>query len=248
VVDLRPWRVPVAIILLAALALRLGAALARVAEAAVGGSGLLFAVASAGVGAGEVVLAVALAAVVWWCATDGVRGARVLAIVAFVLVALQIVLSVAASVASYLLAGGGAVARLVALVVPLTWLVVPALAAAVLLRSARAVPVVKPAVEPEPEPVAEREPAAEPEPVEQPYPEAAGWAPHEAAGAVWTRAGEAATGAAASGWGSTSGEGEEGWGSTDRESAGSPERRGPAAAPRTDGLPGPPSPPSRPAG
>lgn len=61
------------------------------------------------------------------------------------------------------------------------------------------------------------EPEAEPVVEQQ-----ASWSPDQAAGAVWTRAGDAATGAAASGWGHP-GEGSTGWQALPGGSEGAPE-------------------------
>jgi hypothetical protein len=209
-VDLRPWRVPVAVILLIAVAVRVGVALAGIIGASAGSSGMLTAVAGGSVGAGEIFLCVALAAVCWWCADEAVRGARGLAITAFVLVSAQIVLSVAATLAMVPLMAGADL-QIVSLLIQVSWLVVPILAAAVLLRCARASgpsrrrreatppPATLPSAEPADVPLAETEEA---EPL---YREPAGWAPDEAAGAAWTSAGEAAKGGSAAGWGSGSG-------------------------------------------
>ena len=204
-VDLRPWRVPVAVILLAAMAVRVGVSLVAAILASARSSGLFSSLAG-GIGAGEIFLCVALAAVCWWCTADDVRGARGLAITAFVLVGAQILLSVGASLAMVPLLSGPDT-RIVTVLIQLTWLVVPILAAAVLLRCALASDAVRrdtanaspaqalPAADPTDEPGGESEQAP------PPYPEAAGWAPDEAAGAAWTSAGEAAKGGSAAGWG-----------------------------------------------
>ena len=135
-VDLRPWRVPVAVILLAAMAVRVGVSLVAAILASARSSGLFSSLAG-GIGAGEIFLCVALAAVCWWCTADDVRGARGLAITAFVLVGAQILLSVGASLAMVPLLSGPDT-RIVTVLIQLTWLVVPILAAAVLLRCALA--------------------------------------------------------------------------------------------------------------
>jgi hypothetical protein len=248
-VDLRPWRAPVAVILLAALAVRVGVGLAGVIEAAVNHSGLLTDLVGLGVGASDVVLIVALAAVCWSCAADDVRGARVFATLGCILVALQVALAVTASVAAMVLPGGDRRLGTAALLVQLTWLVVPILAAAVLLRCARAPqPVAAPPVAAELEPAGRpgaQESGDQPEPPEsdeQLYREAAGWEPHEAAGAAWTTAGQAASGGSATGWGSDTGSG---W-----EPADWPSRAAPQTEPLPDQSPAPypdqsPEPPPR---
>jgi hypothetical protein len=207
-VDLRPWRVPVAVILLLAMAVRVGVSLAGILGASAGSSGMLTALAGGSVGAGEIFLCVALAAVCWWCADDGVRGAHGLALTAFVLVSAQIVLSVVATLAMVPLMAGADL-KIVSLLIQLIWLVVPILAAAVLLRCARASRGGRRHPEPTPPPAALPPAetdllAAEPEEAEPLYGEPAGWAPDEAAGAAWTSAGEAAKGGSAAGWGSGS--------------------------------------------
>lgn len=208
-VDLRPWRVPAAVILLAAVAVRVGAGVAGLIDSVLRGTSLPSALVGLGAGAGDVVLAVALAAVCWWCVADDVRGARMLATVGFVLVGLEVLLAVVAAIASLLVAEG-TTPGVVRLLVQLTWLVVPALAAAVLLRSARTAPapaaeagsVGEPAALARAEHHDDDESAKSEEPPEQPYREAAGWEPHQASGAAWRTAGEAARGGSASGWGS----------------------------------------------
>jgi hypothetical protein len=207
-VDLRPWRVPVAVILLAAVAVRLGAAVAGAIDAAVRGASLPSALVGLGAGPGDAVLAVALAAVCWSCAADDVRGARGFATVGFVLVGLQVLLALAGAIAALVLDRGTA-PGVVQLLEQLSWLVVPVLAAAVLLRSARTrSPVVEAASGDErtalagDEQVHDAELAETDEPPEQPYREAAGWEPDQASGAAWRTAGEAAKGGSASGWGS----------------------------------------------
>ena len=187
-----------AVVLLVALALRVGAALTALIDGAMNGVDPLLTFASAGVGPGEVVLAVAFAALCWWCAADDVRGARPLAGIGAALVAVQVLLTGSAAIASFLLGGLSLASRIAGLLAQLTWLVVPAVTAVVLLRVARSGGASAPAAEPaDPE----SPEIAAVEPVEQPYREAAGWAPDEAAGAVWTSAGEAAKGAAAADWG-----------------------------------------------
>ena len=175
-------------------------------DAALSGVGPLGALAGIGAGPGEALLAAALAAVCWWAAADGVRGIRGVAVVGAGLVIVQTAASAMAAVATSLLIGGSGAARGAELIVRLTWLVIPAIAAGVLVRAARVADSAG---------SAEDVPAGEvtlevPAPVEQPYREAAGWEPDEAAGAVWTSAGDAAAGAAAAGWGSAASAG--GWG------------------------------------
>jgi hypothetical protein len=215
-VDLRPWRVPVAVILLVAMALRVGVSLVGVIGAWAGSSGMLTALGGGSLGAGEIFLCVALAAVCWWCSDEGVRGARGMAITAFVLVSAQILVSIAATLTMVPLMAG-ADPRVVSLLVQLTWLVVPILAAAVLLRCARVSgagrrsrgstpPLVElPAGEPDGPQPSNAEEAEEAEEAEAAYLEPAGWAPDDAAGAAWTSAGEAAKGGSAAGWGSGNG-------------------------------------------
>ena len=218
-VDLRSWRLPVAVVGTAAIAVRVAASILALIDDAMGGLGFLLAIANAAVGPGEIVLAITVAALCWWCAADAVPGARRLAGVAGALVIAQIVLSGAAAVAGFVLNGGsGLGSRVAFLLVQLTWLVVPVLTAIVLVRIAapeRSEPGV--ALPPGSAPVSVPAEIAVPEPVEQPFREAAGWAPDEAAGAVWSRAGEAATGAPASDWGSAAapiGASSGGWGTT----------------------------------
>jgi hypothetical protein len=207
-VDLRPWRIPVAVILLIAMGVRVGVSLAGLVGAPAGEAGWSTELAGGSVGAGEIVLCVALAAVCWWCSDEAVRGARGLAIAGFVLVSAQIVVSVAATLS---MVSAGADVRIVSLLVQLVWLVVPVLAAAVLLRCARTSEADRRSRQSAPPPAAL--PAAEPNDVlpetaeeAQPlYREPAGWAPDDAAGAAWTSAGEAAKGGLAAGWGSGTG-------------------------------------------
>jgi hypothetical protein len=215
-VDLRPWRLAVAVVLLAALTLRLLATVLSVAAA--GRAGMAAALAEVGTAAGDVVLIVALAAVGWWCAADRVRGASVIAIVGVVLVLGQVVVFAAAAVAEFLLSSGPLGSQTAVLLIQLAWLVVPLLAAAVLLWAARA----SRAGAGQPE-AAGADPAHQgsprspeaPEPAESPVlPESteagrpgAGWASDDTAGAVWTSAGEAARGGAAARWTQDSGTG-----------------------------------------
>lgn len=209
-VDLRPWRIPVAVILLMALAVRVGVSLAGIVGASAGDAGMLTALAGGTVGAVDILLCVALAAVCWWSSDEAVRGARGLAIAAFVLVAAQIVVSIAATLVMIPLMVGADI-RIVSLLIQLVWLVLPLLAAAVLLRCARTSDADRRSRQSTPPPAAL--PVAEPsdvvladaEEAEPHYREPAGWAPDEAAGAAWTSAGEAAKGRSATGWGSGSG-------------------------------------------
>src|SRR5690349_18681479 len=101
VIDLRSWRLPVAVILLVALAVRVGAALLALIDGALAGLDPLLYLASGGVGPGEVVVAIALAALCWWSAADDVPGARVVAGIGAALVAVQVLSTAAAAVASF---------------------------------------------------------------------------------------------------------------------------------------------------
>jgi hypothetical protein len=204
-VDLRGWRVPVAGVLLGATVVRLAASVVGIVAALSGGASLPRALAGGSIGTADVLLAVGLAAVCWWCASDGLRPARGLAMAGFVVVTLQVGLSLAATVAGYVLSPGPALFGLVVLLVQLCWLVIPAIAAAVLWQLARpaaaadlAAPDVR-ALEGD-----AGEPAEAPVPEQPVYHQPAGWEPDEAAGAAWSSAGEAARGGSAAGWGSAS--------------------------------------------
>ncbi len=217
--DLRSWRLPVAIVLLVALTVRVGAALIALIDGAVAGLDPLLYLASAGVGPGEVVVAIGLAAMCWWAAADDVPGIRVVAGIGAALVAVQVLLTGAAAVATFALGGGALGMRLASLLAQLTWLVVPVVTVVVLLRVARSAGEKEPVAEVGPgdqAPAGQAPAEIEAPEVVQPYREAAGWAPDEAAGAVWTSAGEAAKGAAASGWGSSASAGTD-WGSLEGE-------------------------------
>lgn len=188
------WRAPVAAVLLAALVVRLGLGVVEVAAAVRAGAapGVV-----AGLDGSDLVGVVVIVVVVVWLAGDAPRAARRLALAALV-VFVPAVLGSAALVIS-----GWSTGRWWWEVHALAGLAGPALAVAVLVRLLRRPVAAQPAEVPNSGSTAAEQRVAEIEPVPPPYPEAAGWAPEEAAGAAWLSAGAAAAGAAASGWGST---------------------------------------------
>ena len=199
---------PVAVVLLVAIALRVAASVVTMIDAMLAGVEPPAVWSGAGAGPGEALLAAGLAAVCWWAAADGVSGIRPVAGIGAALVIVQAVLSAVAAAATIVLIGGSDAARGADLVVRLTWLVVPVVAAGVLIRAATSARARAAGVPAHGGPT-ERAPGtaleAAPEQVRQAYREPAGWEPDEAAGAVWTSAGDAAAGAPAAGWGSASG-------------------------------------------
>lgn len=184
----RRWRAPVVLVLLGALALRLGL------EAAAG---------PVGFDALDAVNLWVVAGLLVWLAADDPGRARRLAVAALVVAGLGLLAT--AGFAGYGLRAGSWYPG----VDTLAGLLGPAVAVAVLIRLARTASAV-----PEPEASAAIEESENGSPEQEtgtpaelaaaapaPYADPAGWEPTEAAGAAWTSAGAAAAGAAASGWG-----------------------------------------------
>ncbi|MFP5283372.1 MAG: hypothetical protein ACLGIF_07975 [Actinomycetes bacterium] len=210
---LKRWREPAALVVLAALIVRVAlgvAGLFVLADQQASGSLWLAAPSAASLvldGSGLVLLAALVAACAVWEPTPH---ARFLTGAATVVAAVSVLLTLGLATAGLVVGWGGPVVNVLGLLVSL---VPPTVIAVGLALLWRALPVREsPATPAAPE-------AAVASPPEE-APALPTWAPHEASGAVWNTAGAAAAGGAASSWGSP--ESGPGW---------DPVPRGPASPP-----------------
>jgi hypothetical protein len=193
--SLRRMREPVAVVLLVAVAVRLGTAL-TVLVLASGSPGASFSGPARSIFGwvlsplAVVVLVSVVAACVLW---DPTPHARALVGTSVVLVTADLVAAVGLWSVSMAAESGG---RFISSAVFLSEMAIPAVAAVVLFRLLGARRDRRPASQPAPAPSISERPT-----VQQPA-DAPTWEPDRAVGAVWQTAGEAATGAAATAWGS----------------------------------------------